>query len=324
MKIAVIAPNRPHFGNIMTQLPLLCGLKKIYPDAEITIWSKTPSHKLLLNCKAADKVVLYKDYSLIRLTSELRKERYDQIYNIYSGSEKVHLATALSGARKRFGFSDHKWLSAFYDHHMTLKKGDRYIAFNNLALLNEIENTHFRPNVIEQLKEGSGKEKTGKTITIVPGGGAGEYKRWDIKHYCATIQEVVKQRSDVKAVQFIIGPDERSFIDTIENQLPPSLVEIYDTPAIPELIRLASQSDLVIGNDCGPTHIFQMMESPLIMLWGWRSDTDSPFGTMCEWFYSHNNSWNLTPCENIRHINSIPVEKVSLLATAILSKKNHE
>lgn len=306
----------------MTQLPLLCGLRKLYPDAEITVWSKTASHNLLLRCQAADKVVLYKGYSMIQLIAQLRKERYDQIYNIYSGSEKVHFATALSGAKQRFGFSDHQWLSIFYNHHLTLKKGDRYIAFNNLALINEVENTQFKPNVIELLQERPGKAKAGKTITIVPGGGAGEYKRWDIKNYCAAVLEIIKQCPDIKAVQFIIGPDERSLIETIKEQIPSALIEIYDTPSIPELIRLAAQSDLVIGNDCGPAHIFQMMESPLIMLWGWRDYKDSPFGTMCEWFYSHDQSWNITPCENSRHINSIPVEKVSLLATAILSKSN--
>ena len=308
----------------MTQLPLLCGLKKHYPDAEITIWSKTPNHRVLLGFNAADKVELYKGDSIFRLISRLRKNHYDMIYNIYSGSEKVHLATAFSGAKKRFGFSDHKWVSVFYDHYMTLQKGERYIAFNNLALLNEIEKTHFKPNVIEYLKEKSGNKKPGKTITIVPGGGAGEYKRWDIHNYCTTVQKILGQCSDVSSVQFVLGPDERSFIDIIKSQIPPELTAIYDTPSIPELIRLATQSDLVIGNDCGPTHIFQMMESPLIMLWGWKDYKYSPFGTMCEWFYSHNNSWNITPCENTRSINSIPVEKVTLLATAILSQDSHE
>ncbi len=319
MKIAVIAPNRPHFGNIMCQLPLLCGLKESYPNAEITVWSKTTSHTLLLDCKAADKVVFYKDYSALKLILQMRKEQYDQIYNIYSGSEKMHFVTALSNAKKKVGFSDHRWTSIFYDHHITQAKSDRYIAFNYLALLNDIENTQLKPNIIRQLQDRSIIEKSGKTVTIIPGGGAGDYKRWDIKNYCAVVTELLKKH-EIKSVQFILGPGERSFVETIESYFPSDLIELYDTPSIPKLIQLAAHSDLVLSNDCGPAHIFQMMESPLITLWGWRDNTVSPFGTMCEWFYSHDNSWNITPSESTRNINSIPVEKVSLLATAILSK----
>lgn len=319
MKIAVMVPHRPHFGNIITQLPLFCALKERYPQAEITIFSKVNNHQLLLDTGAADKLIVYKKLSIWALIKKLRTENFDQIYNIYAGSEKVHLATALSKAKLKAGFSDRKWLSIFYNRYLTLTKGQQYIAYNNLALVNQVEQCHYKPDIVKKLADINGKQTSDSNIlTIVPCGGAGDYKRWDINHYCSTALQVI-DACKIDKVRFILGPSEQDLVATIDKALPEELIEIIQSPSVQQLIQLAIESNLTIGNDCGPMHVFQMLDNPLIMLWGWNHRNHSPFGTMREWFHAKDSAWAITPSEQQKAINTIPPEKVSLLANAILN-----
>jgi len=325
-KIAIIAPNRHHFGNIMTQLPLFCALRKKYPDAEITVWTKLETHQFLIKCKAVDKVEVFKGNSLLKLIFRLRKEKYDELFNIYSGSEKAHIASAFSGAIKKLGFSNNKWMSFCYDYFLVVQKGQRYIAFNNLALLNYFDKIEVKPSIISMLNETDNQlhkiKKETLSVVLVPGGGAGSYKRWDINNYCETAKYLLETCKSVEVIQFVLGPGEKKYLSVIHQMLPQNKVKIYDAPSVPTLIELAENSDLVIGNDCGPMHIFQMMESPIIMLWGWGDDGCSPIETMREWFYPNEHSWSMVPSIHHKTINSIPVRKICLLSNMILSRNN--
>lgn len=321
MKIAVMVPHRPHFGNIITQLPLFCSLRERYPDAEITIFSKVKNHQLLIDTGVADKLTIYKKYSLFKLTRALRQQQFDQIYNIYAGSEKVHLATALSKAKTKIGFSDRKWLAMFYDTYLFLKKGNQYISYNNLDTINKVEGTNYKPSIVQNLATPNDiPQAKQRILTIIPCG-AGTTKLWDIKNYCTVVLQLLNKLNDIDKVRFVVGPSEKPLIPVILEHLPKERLEIVESPSIAQTVNLALESDLVIGNDCGPMHVFQMIDTPLIMLWGWDNKNHSPFGTMGEWFHARDSAWAITPSEETKGINTIPTDKVFLLANAILSNK---
>jgi len=110
MKIAVIVPHRPFFGNILTQLPLFQALRTLYPKAHITIWSKTAMSQLIVDNGVADQLIIYKKLGLISLLKIFRKESYQEVYNINPGSEKMHLISLFSGALKKSGNKPCAWL----------------------------------------------------------------------------------------------------------------------------------------------------------------------------------------------------------------------
>lgn len=98
--IAVFVPSRRHFGNVMTQIPFLTCLKTVYPDAKVSIWTKVENSKHFASLGVVDEFVNYKSFNLPKIVSQLNKHNYTHIYNLYSGSEKVHLAMALCKPRK--------------------------------------------------------------------------------------------------------------------------------------------------------------------------------------------------------------------------------
>ncbi len=47
-KVAVFVPHRAQFGNITTQIPLLCAIKKEIEGVNITVYTKAKSSELLV------------------------------------------------------------------------------------------------------------------------------------------------------------------------------------------------------------------------------------------------------------------------------------
>jgi ADP-heptose:LPS heptosyltransferase len=320
MKIAVFVPSRPHFGNILTQLPFLCALKEEYPNATIDIWSKFQQSKLLLTVNAADSLINYKKFSFIKLISELNAQQYDVAYNLYSGSDKVHIAIGLSKIKETFGHSNNKLHKFCYQKHLKVHKGFQYIANSHLALLNTIRSRHYTPNIIKSLVN-TNTQKESMGLTLLPGGGAGDYKRWALKHYLITAEQIALQHPELSVINWVLGPDEKHYEESIPNKIANIPTQIHHTPTVSDLIELALSSKLSIANDCGPTHIFQMLTVPLITLWGWKNSKASPYNTMSEWFYSYEHSWAITPNEEDKCINAITTNKVTTLALAQLNRK---
>ncbi|MUK26547.1 glycosyltransferase family 9 protein [Aliivibrio fischeri] len=319
MKIAVFVPSRPHFGNILTQLPFFCALKTEYPNAKIEVWSKFEQSKILLTVDTISSVINYKKFSFFHLVNELKASKYDAVYNLYSGSDKVHAAIKLSNIKQSFGHSSNTLHKYCYQHHLHINKGFQYIANSHLSLLNAVRGKNYTPNIIKSLIDTSiPKESLG--LTLLPGGGAGDYKRWALKHYLATAEQIAIHYPELSVINWVLGPDEKHYEESIPSTISNIPTKIHHSPTISSLIELALSSKLSIANDCGPTHIFQMLTVPLITLWGWKSQEASPYNTMSEWFYSHENSWAIAPNEVDKCINSITVDKVSSLALAQLRR----
>lgn len=316
MKIAVFVPSRPHFGNILTQFPFFCALKDKYPNANVTVWTKHDESQLLIKNQLVEKVVNYKKESTLKLISRVRRQGYDMVYNLYSRSDRVHLAVGLSGAKYKYGHSESKFYRGLYTELKHILKGDQYIANTHLYLLNNDDN-QYTPKIIKTLS--SGKNDFNQ-VNIVPCGGAGSYKKWNIDNYIKLAELIVDNTSSVEKVNFILGDSEKNVIDIIPESYKGIVFSKVVNPSVTELIDLAEQSIITIGNDCGPIHIFQMSETPLITLWGWKNEFSSPHGTMTEWFYSHENSWPLVPNESEKNINGISVNKVLCAVLAQLNR----
>lgn len=322
MKIAVFAPHRAQFGNITTQLPLFCALREEYPHATIVVFSKSSNSQILVDSGAADELILYKRFGLFKLISILRNGNFEQVYNSYSGSERVHFSIMFSGIKQKYGFSASKILDrlGFYTKHLYIKKGRQYIALNNLDLVNKVHAKDYSTNIIKNLIHFDDEEiKIDKQVTIIPSGGAGEFKRWSIESYCNSVRFITKNNKSIEKVNIIIGPGEESFIEISKNLLDGINFEIYYTPSISKLIEIAQRSDLTLSNDCGPCHIFQMMKVPMIMIWGWRVEPEkdlirSPYFVLPEWYYANRNSWCVFPSEDDKSIKSISEERVTSIA----------
>lgn len=315
-KINVLVPNRPFFGHMSHQIPFYLYLRKQYPDAEITVWSKFKNSKMMLDLGVVDQLEVYGKTSLFPLVSKVRKNKAEVTFNLYTASEKAHIATLLSGSREKYGFCNSKTLARIYDLSLRFDKTRQYLGLNYMDLLNAIGQGGCNFSILHELADSelSQKKNEGYTVTLLPGGGEGGHKRWGIENYCQTVDSLFEGKSTPVTARFILGPDESHHTEAIHKHTKNCSVEIYQTPTVNQIVSLAQTSDIAIANDCGPSHIFQMLEVPLIMIFGWRTADFSPFHTMCEWYHSSENSWAVVPSAKKQSIHSIAVEKVQALA----------
>jgi len=241
--------------------------------------------------------------------------KYTQIYNVNSGSEKVHLTVFLSGCSEIFAISSKMWHRHFYKEHKLIIKGRQYIANTHLALFNQVNSTTVcSTNLAENIS------KTKQYISLLPGGGAGDFKRWKIEHFCHLV--LLINKSHTQRFVFVLGPDEKSYIEIINSTLKNKCkYEIKISLSYAELLQTAKNSILTIANDCGPMHLYQMIKAPIITLWGWSDEQTSPYAILGEWFYATNNSWPIFPPEEEKSIQAITVERVHSVAMMELNRK---
>ena len=216
-------------------------------------------------------------------------------------------------------------MARIYDHCLRFDKTKQYIGLNYMDLLRAITQKECSFSILNRLSDKAllQKKPGGYAITLLPGGGEGEHKRWDIKNYCETVDSLFSGETKVTA-RFILGPDESEYTRTIEDHIKNCEVEIYQTPTVNEIIALAQTSDIAIANDCGPSHIFQMLEVPLIMIYGWRRSDFSPFHIMSEWYHASRHSWAVIPSASEQSIHSIPVEKIQSMVRMQLQRNRPE
>ena len=73
--VAVFVPHRAQFGNITTQIPLLCAIRKEIGDANITIYTKAKSSQLLVCNGLADNVINYKGWNILKIVTSINSEQ---------------------------------------------------------------------------------------------------------------------------------------------------------------------------------------------------------------------------------------------------------
>nr|WP_319553532.1 glycosyltransferase family 9 protein [uncultured Vibrio sp.] len=323
--VAVFVPHRAQFGNITTQIPLLCAIRKEIGDANITIYTKAKSSQLLVCNGLADNVINYKGWNILKIVTSINSNKFDKVFNIYSGSERVHAALLLAKTKEKYAFSNSKFLNkcGLYSKHLFTPKGRQYIAKNNLDLANVAFGTNYDTTIINMLGSEAGQDAKKSALTLVPAGGAGAFKVWPIEKYCEAAKEIYLKSEKIEKVNVILGPQESSKSAIVDNLLQDIPYEIKHSPSISGLVDIANESALTLSNDCGPCHIFQMLKVPMVMIWGWefcKNSAKAPYFVLPEWYHSTDHSWCVFPSECSKSIESISVERVSSLSLMELSR----
>ncbi|TPE54662.1 glycosyltransferase family 9 protein [Maribrevibacterium harenarium] len=145
-------------------------------------------------------------------------------------------------------------------------------------------------------------------VSILPGAGGGDFKKWGVINFinfCKRLENTLNK----KFFQFhwILGPDEKKEMDEIIKALHPNFI-IHSNKNLSDISAIINKSDLVISNDCGPSHIAQCLQKNMVIIY----DKKKP-----EWFLSRKNAVAIYP-KNNESIQEISVENVILSAISIL------
>lgn len=112
-----------------------------------------------------------------------------------------------------------------------------------------------------------------RIITFMPGGGAGEFKKWGVLRF-VQLADALAQLAPTR-FNFVLGPAELQEERLLRQMRRPDF-NVMANASLPQLAAVVVSSDLVVANDCGPSHLAQCAGVPFVGLF----DEAKP-----EWFW---------------------------------------
>ncbi|MBK7878784.1 MAG: glycosyltransferase family 9 protein [Planctomycetes bacterium] len=218
------------------------------------------------------------------LVRELRRARFDAVYDFEFFTRFSALVTLLSGASSTHGYAaPNVWRGGFHDH--TVPFNRYWHAARNFRALaggedgSDVEPGDLAPFQTSEREAGEldhALERAGLSsgrALVVLNPNAGELsleRRWPAANFAALARALVLE--DGFAVALVGAPSEAEYVAGIARaagELPSgALVDVAGKLSIGALAALLARADAVVTNDSGPMHVSAALGTPTVGLFG--------------------------------------------------------
>jgi lipopolysaccharide heptosyltransferase II len=280
-------------GDTVLATPSLIALDRFLPDAQIDILLEDWVASVLDGVEFVDNIVTVGDGILSRIKAirEIRRARYDVVFNLHGGTTAT-LFTFLSGSKHRVGYSSYQY-SFLYDHLLPTaadfwQRDDTHSAEHQLALLGFVGvPVHDRPRSALAVNESAAASVRarlreagldGQPYALIHPIAAYKTKQWAMEKFARTADFLRSKGISSVAVGSAAERDVLASLQTAANVQVLSFTDL----TIPELVALASNARVFVGNDSGVAHIAAAVQTPSVVVFGsssrdhWGPWTDAP------------------------------------------------
>jgi ADP-heptose:LPS heptosyltransferase/GT2 family glycosyltransferase len=287
----ILVVKLDHIGDFVTALPAIRRLKRLFPQASITVLAGRASEAFTALEPSIDTLIPFDFFharsqlgerqltrnDFLELQAQLAPHRFDLAVDL-----RKHLSTRdvlkYTGARFLAGF-DYMGQFPFldialeWDGDKTLQRKRGHVVDDLLALVEAIatatsdDRTLIQPSppraAIQDLPEAI-RPLFDRPVVAVHAGAGNITKQWPEEHFTALI-DLLLERDGVN-VMLVGGPDDEAVSESImANVLQPDRVaSMAGKTKLAALPHLLSACVLYIGNDSGPKHISAAMGVPTI------------------------------------------------------------
>jgi len=296
--IVIFLRSMRFLGGHVVTYPLLHQLKYNFPTGSLTVVGTDP---IAGHYETTPWVNRYVQAPNIHTKLKTLKDASHSFVLHYS-SEQYALLTALMRTKIRVGFKNNRIMDFLWTH-APKKNGNDYIALANLKLLQCLKPFNPEEAALKCMQDYAAlaKDRVAPTsVVFMPGGGAGAYKRWPLKSYLALVPALKNKLGQDTRFSIVTGPQEQEEMQTLHS-LKRSDFNIVNNHSMPALADLCLQSQLIIANDCGPSHIAQLCGRPYVGVF----HAPNP-----SWFWARKTARCITPPTLNYNINSIQTQHV--------------
>lgn len=292
-------------GDTVLSTPSLIALKRFLPEGQIDILLENWVAPVLDGFDAVDEILTVGNGigSRTSVAREIRRRKYDVVFNIHGGTTATFL-TAASGAKHRVGYKNYQY-SFLYNHLLSSpsdfwKRDATHSAEQQLALLGFVgvpvgDRPKSRLAVTDaasrslDLKFGGtafGSSDHSEPFAIIHPIAASKTKEWDLEKFARTA-EFLRQKGIASVA--VGTADENERLSKLVS-LSSAQIRTVTGLSLPELIAFAARARLFVGNDSGVAHIAAAVQTPSVVLFGssnrdhWRPWTDAPNAVVFEQF----------------------------------------
>ena len=306
--IVVFVRSQPRYGDQIVAFPALYLLKQWWPTKQIRVVSRFGVGDFYTRLPWVDQFVRADAFG-----DQCRAlpKRASASLTLHHSSERFALINLLRRPVLRLGFRNRRIGDCVWTHSHT-KDIREYIGLANLRLLATLRE-HDPQAIARQCFLEIGRPYAGRVkpadIVLIPGGGAGKFKRWSLNHYVALADMLQARLGGGAVFTFVLGPAEAAERHRLERLKRPDFRLEVCRP-VAELVALMQDARLIVANDCGPSHIAQGLCVPYVGVF----NEPNP-----EWFWARDYSRDVVPEAGSADINSIPPARVFQACMAVLA-----
>jgi ADP-heptose:LPS heptosyltransferase/GT2 family glycosyltransferase len=287
----ILVVKLDHIGDFVTALPPIRRLKKLFPDARITVLAGPASRAFVSMEPCIDEFIPFaffharsqlgereltpEDYA--GLAAQLRPYRFDLAVDL-----RKHPSTRdvlkHTGARFLAGFD---YLGQFpyldialdWDGDRTLQRKRNHVVDDLMALIGAIGHASESDRILMQpspaampLSELPDRVRAlfAKPVVAIHPGAGNVTKQWPEEHFSALIDLLIEKNG--VNIMLVGGMDEVDVANSLlENvQSPQAVASMAGKTSLADLPRLLKNCVLYIGNDSGPKHIAAAVGIPTV------------------------------------------------------------
>ncbi len=274
-------------GDAVMTIPALRELRRILPEAHITLASRSWASGLFADAEFLNDVITSDAGGVFAPLREARAwagHNFD-LAVLFPNSFAAAVVPALARIPLRIGYGTHK-RSLLLNPALPLPewKNLKHESYYYLQIVSQLEK-HLTgklttpPRLDSSLHVSGAQQAAARVklaengvvqsqtlIAICPGSINSRAKRWPVQRY-AELADLLIERID--ATILLIGSrEEASVVSAVQAQMKYSPISLAGKTSLEELVGILNSADLVISNDTGPAHIASALGRPTLVIFG--------------------------------------------------------
>jgi heptosyltransferase-2 len=289
-------------GDSVMTVPALRALRKVLPNAKITLVLRPSAKGLFIDADFVDEVLVYDRRNFLSPFSQVREWRkhHFDLAILFQNAFEAALIPFLAGIPLRLGYATEA-RERLLTHPIPVPewRSSRHEVFYYLYLITALEQFLYQTSSIcegepDAALEISSERKTeaarllnsfGVTeeksiVALCPGSINSRAKRWSAESFARLADRLI---TDGRQVVIVGSPRELDVTNEVTSRMKLKPIVLTGKTTIDELTAILGLSDLLITNDTGPAHIAAALGRPTLVMFGPTNPlTTRPFSGQAE------------------------------------------
>ena len=289
-------------GDSVMTVPALRALRRLLPDAKITLATRPSAKGIFSEVDFIDDVLVYdrrNAFSVVSQVREWRRREFD-LAVLFQNAFEAALIPFLAGVPVRLGYATES-RQALLTHPVPLPdwRSSKHEVFYYLYLVTALEQflsgtstvceadpdislpiSEARQAEAIQLLRSYGVDEEKSVVALCSGSINSRAKCWPAESYAALADRLMDQHRQV----LLIGSrDELDVSNEVTSRMRNKPIVLTGKTTLDQITAVLGKVDLVVTNDTGPAHIAAALGCPTIVIFGPTNPlTTRPFSFKAE------------------------------------------
>ena len=289
-------------GDSVMTVPALRALRRVLPDAKITLVVRPSASGMFADVGFVDEVLTYDRrnvWSVVPQIKEWRRRKFD-LAVLFQNAFEAALIPFLASVPLRLGYATEA-RQALLTHPLPLPewRSSRHEVFYYLYLVTALEQMLFgtsaicqsdpdaslqisdvRRNEAENLLRSYGVREGEPVVVLCPGSINSRAKRWPAEAYATLADRLIESK---RQVVLIGSPNELDVSNEVTSHMQQRPIVLTGKTSLDQITALLSVIDLIVTNDTGPAHVAAALGRPTLVIFGPTNPlTTRPFAPEAE------------------------------------------